>query len=198
NLATLNLYKTKKPIFNNLQKGTTNFQFKNLSKDIGYLRLSSFYADDANVATSVTFWNNVKDSVTTPHLIVDVRNNSGGGFKTSRRFIDFLNKYEGDIYILQNSKTASNAEKFILRLKKAKIKMVTLGETTVGTLAYGSNFGKTVSLPNHKFVFYPTDMKGDKLDIPYESVGIEPDVSLDSFTEDWIMQTIKYIKANEK
>lgn len=197
NLATLNLYKTKKPIFNNLQKGTTNFQFKNLSKDIGYLRLSSFYADDANIATSVTFLNNVKDSITTPHLIVDVRNNSGGGFKTSQRFIDFLNKYEGNIYVLQNSKTASNAEKFILRLKKNKRKMVTLGETTVGTLAYGSNFGKTVSLPNHKFVFYPTDMKGDKLDIPYESVGIEPDVNLDSFTEDWITQTIKYIKAND-
>jgi len=197
NFASLNLYKTKKPVFNNLPAAKTNFDFKHLSNNIGYLRLSSFYASNINTANSEKFLNEVRDSINTHHLIVDVRNNSGGGFKTSQRFIDFLLKYEGDVYVLQNSKTASNAEKFILRLKNSKKKIVTLGETTVGTLAYGSNFGKTISLPNHKFVFYPTDMNGNKIDLPYESIGIEPDVNLDSFTEDWIEQTIKYIKAND-
>ena len=66
-------------------------------------------------------------------------------FRTSQQFINFLSRYKGKIYILQNEKTASNAEKFIVRLI-GKENVLTLGETTLGTLTYGSNYGKTLSL----------------------------------------------------
>ncbi len=193
NFTTINLYKTAKPKFGNLAIGKTNFEFKKLSNVVDYLRLSSFSSTNTNIAASIAFLNSVKDSINAPNIIVDVRNNSGGGFKTSKRFIDFLTKYIGKIFLLQNVKTGSNAEKFIIRLKDRK-NVITLGETTVGTLAYGSNYGKTLTLPHHKFEFYPTDMKADRADLAYESVGVKPMVVLDYFSEDWISQTLKYIE----
>lgn len=195
NFRMLNLYRTEKPIFNNLEVGKDNFEFKHLAGGVDYLRLSSFYSSNANIAIATKFFVSVKDSINAPKLIVDVRNNSGGGFRTSQQFINFLSRYKGKIYLLQNEKTASNAEKFIVRLI-GKENVLTLGETTLGTLTYGSNYGKTLSLPNHKFYFYPTD-SSDKIDFKYENVGIVPQVILNPFTEDWIAQTLKYIKAND-
>lgn len=195
NFRILNLYRTEKPIFNNLEVGKENFEFKHLADGVDYLRLSSFYSSNVNIAIATKFFVSVKDSIHAPHLIVDVRNNSGGGFRTSQQFISFLSRYKGMIYILQNEKTASNAEKFIVRLIGKK-NVLTLGETSLGTLTYGSNYGKTLSLPNHKFYFYPTD-SSDKIDFKYENVGIVPQVILNPFTEDWISQTLKYIKAND-
>lgn len=195
NFRQLNLYRTGKPIFNNLVVGKDNFEFKHLTNDVDYLRLSSFYSSNTNIAVATKFLLSVKDSIHAPNLIVDVRNNSGGGFRTSQQFINFLCRYKGKVFILQNEKTASNAEKFIVRLKDNR-NVTTLGETTVGTLTYGSNYGKTLSFPNHKFYFYPTD-SSDKIDFKYENVGIVPQVILDPFTEDWILQTLKYIKAND-
>lgn len=195
NFRQLNLYRTDKPIFNNLAEGKDNFEFKHLTNDVDYLRLSSFYSSNTNIAIATKFFVSVKDSIHAPNLIVDVRNNSGGGFRTSQQFINFLGRYKGKVFILQNEKTASNAEKFIVRLKENK-NVTTLGETTVGTLTYGSNYGKTLSFPNHKFYFYPTDSSG-KIDFKYENVGIVPQVILDPFTEDWILQSLKYIKAND-
>ena len=194
NFTTINLYKTAKPKFGNLVIGKSNFEFKKLSNEVDYLRLSSFSSTNTNIAASIAFLNSVKDSINAPNIIVDVRNNTGGGFKTSKRFIDFLTKFKGKIFMLQNVKTGSNAEKFIIRLKDNK-NVVTLGETTVGTLAYGSNYGKTLTLPYHKFEFYPTDMKADRLDLAYESIGVKPMVALDYFSEDWISQTLRYIET---
>ncbi|KLT65777.1 hypothetical protein AB669_09820 [Pedobacter sp. BMA] len=74
---------------------------------------------------------------------------------------------------------------------------MTLGETTRGTITYGSNYGKTVSLPSGRFIFYPTDMKGRKKDLIYESIGIRPDIILDPFGDDWIEQTLNYVN-NER
>lgn len=196
NFTTINLYKTAKPKFGNLVIDKTNFEFKKLSNAVDYLRLSSFSSTNTNIAASIAFLNSVKDSINAPNIIVDVRNNSGGGFRTSKRFIDFLVKFKGKIFILQNVKTGSNAEKFIIRLKDKK-NVITLGETTVGTLAYGSNYGKKLTLPSHRFQFYPTDLKADKVDLTYESVGVKPKVSLDHFTEDWISQTLKYIANHQ-
>lgn len=194
NFISINLYKTAKPAFNNLVIGKSNFEFKKLTEKVDYLRLSSFYSSNTNIATATKFFQQVKDSISAPNLIVDVRNNSGGGFKVSQQFIDFLKKFKGNVFILQNSRTASNAEKFLVRLKDRK-NIVTLGETTVGTLAYGSNYGTTLTLPHSKFHFYPTDTF-DKEDLPYENLGVEPKVKLDAFKSDWILQTLDYIKNN--
>lgn len=175
--------------------GDSKFEYKLIEENIGYLRLSTFSSNDIDIKKATDFFNDVKSSITTKNLIVDVRNNGGGGYKTSRQFISFLNNFQGKVYILQNGSTVSNAEQFIINLKeKAPVK--TLGETTKGTITYGSNYGKTLNLPSNRFSFYPTDMSGLKKELAFESIGIKPDITLNPFTEDWILQTINYIKAN--
>lgn len=192
NFNTINLYKTAKTTLGELKIGSNKFEFKKLTAETDYLRLSSFYSDNANIAAASKFFQQMKDSVNAPNLIVDVRNNSGGGFRVSQQFINFIKSYKGKVFILQNLRTASNAEKFLVRLKGRK-NVVTLGETTIGTLAFGSNYGKTLSLPHSKFYFYPTDTF-DSIDLPYENVGVEPDVNLGAVVGDWIAHTLEYIK----
>ena len=179
--------------YNELQKGPENFEYKNLGEDIGYLRLSSFSASNENVKRATDFFNQTKSQITVSKLIVDVRNNGGGAYKTSQQFINFLKNYKGHVYILHNGFSVSNAEQFVIKLKGRK-NITTLGETTKGTITYGSNYGKTISLPSGRFLFYPTDMGGAKQDLKYESVGVEPDVKLDPRIGDWIIQVKNYIK----
>jgi len=192
NFVTINLYKTAKAAFGNLKIEKGNFEFKKLSNEVDYLRLSSFYSNNVNIAAATKFFQEVKDSIQAPNLIVDVRNNSGGGFKVSQQFINLIKRYKGKVFILQNLRTASNAEKFLVRLKGRK-NVITLGETTIGTLAFGSNYGNTLTLPHSKFRFYPTDTF-DKIDLPYENVGVVPDIKLTPSKADWIEQTLEVIK----
>lgn len=173
----------------------SKYEYKELERDLGYLRLSSFNSSNENIRIATDFFNKVKPEITAQHLVVDLRDNAGGGYKTSGQFAAFLNKFKGRIYILHNSRTISNAEQFIINIKGKK-NVTTLGEPTRGTITYGSNYGKTIVLPSNRFLFYPTDMSGRAEDLAFESIGLKPDVSLDAFREDWIAQTIKYIKAN--
>lgn len=178
-----------------LKIDTANYAYKKLDKNIGYLRLSSFSSTDKNIQKATDFFNQTKASINDKFLIVDLRNNNGGGYKNSKQFLTFLKKFKGKIYLLQNGYTISNAEQFIIQLKDRK-NVTTIGETTNGKITYGSNYGNELTLPSERFLFYPTDMKGSKKELAFESTGVEPKVSLDPFTEDWIVQTMKYIQAN--
>ncbi|MNK10153.1 Peptidase family S41 [compost metagenome] len=184
--------KSREKKFSILDKGNENFEYKILNDKIGYLRLSSFSSSTENIKKSEVFYQKISDTLETVNLIVDVRNNGGGGFKTSQKFINLLKKYKGNIFVLQNSATVSNAEQFILELKPLK-KVTTLGEQTRGTITFGSNYGTKIVLPSGRFTFYPTDMKGTNRDLAYESKGINPDITLDVFKSDWIEQTLEYI-----
>lgn len=184
-------YKEKK--FSILDKGDENFEYKTLDGKVDYLRLSSFSSSNANIKKSEEFHAGIVDKLTTEKLILDLRGNTGGGYKTSRKFLDLLKKYKGQIFVLQNTATVSNAEQFILELKPLK-NVTTLGEQTKGMITFGSNYGTKVLLPSGRFTFYPTDMKGLERDLAYESKGINPDVALDVFKSDWIEQTLEYIK----
>lgn len=184
--------KYKENKFSILDKGNENFEYKALNDKVGYLRLSSFSSSNANIKKSEEFHATILGKLTTENLIVDLRGNTGGGYKTSRKFLDLLKKYKGQIFVLQNSATVSNAEQFILDLKLLK-KVTTLGEQTKGMITFGSNYGTKVVLPSERFTFSPTDMKGLERDLAYESKGINPDVALDLFKSDWITQTLEYI-----
>ncbi|MEJ5993421.1 S41 family peptidase [Pedobacter sp. Du54] len=179
--------------FNELQKGIGNFEYKDLGEDIGYLRLSSFSANNDNVKKATDFFNETKSQIVASNLIVDVRNNGGGAYKTSQQFINFLKSYKGHVYILQNGFSVSNAEQFLIRLRGRK-NITTLGETTKGMITYGSNYGKTIALPSGRFLFYPTDMNGRAEELKYENIGVDPDVKLDNRGGDWIIQVKEYIK----
>lgn len=185
--------KSREKKFSILDKDNENFEYKTLNAQVGYLRLSSFSSNNDNIKKSEEFHATIADKLTTANLIVDLRGNTGGGYKTSGKFLSLLKKYKGQIFVLQNSATVSNAEQFILELKPLK-KVTTLGEQTKGTITFGSNYGHKIVLPSGRFTFYPTDMKGLDRDLAYESKGINPDVALDLFKSDWIAQTLEYIK----
>jgi len=186
--------KFKEKKFSILDKGNENYEYKNLNDQIGYLRLSSFSSSNANIKKSEEFYATIAGKLTVEKLVVDLRGNTGGGYKTSRKFLDLLKKYKGEIFVLQNAATVSNAEQFILELKPLK-KVTTLGEQTKGMITFGSNYGSKIVLPSGRFTFYPTDMKGLDRDLAYESKGINPDIILDVFKSDWILQTLEYIKS---
>ena len=185
--------KIDRPAFNDLVKGNENFEYRKLEDGIGYLRLSSFATFTPNVKKAKDFFELTKSQITEANLIVDIRNNGGGGYKVSQQFINFLKSYPGQVYILQNGFSVSNAEQFVINLKGRK-HITTLGETTKGTITYGSNYGKKLTLPSGRFVFGPTDMKGLAKELVYESKGISPNIELDVFKSDWINQTVEYIK----
>jgi len=192
-LIGLGYQKTAEKNYSVLVESNGNFEYKEVAENIGYLRLSSFSSSPANIKTATDFFNDVKPTILTKNLIVDVRNNGGGGYKTSKQFINFLKGFNGNVYILQNEYTVSNAEQFIIQLSGRK-NVKTLGATTKGTITYGSNYGNAVLLPSKRFSFYPTDMNGNKQELQFESLGIEPDIMLDPVSADWITQTVKLIK----
>ncbi|RZJ73154.1 MAG: hypothetical protein EOO47_22210 [Flavobacterium sp.] len=179
--------------FSILDKGDENFEYKTLNDKVGYLRLSSFSSSNVNIKKSEEFHATIIGKLNTENLILDLRGNTGGGYKTSRKFLNLLKKYKGQIFVLQNAATVSNAEQFILQLKPLK-KVITLGEQTKGMITFGSNYGSKIVLPSGRFTFYPTDMKGLGRDLAYESKGINPDIALDAFKSDWIEQTLEHIK----
>jgi hypothetical protein len=181
----------------NIPKKEAAFQLKTLDKDIQYLRLGNFSTYTKNIVETQKFHDSIKTLVQAKYLIVDLRNNGGGGFKTSQKFLNLLENYskKGKIYALINHRTFSNAEEFAIKLKKFKNVLI-LGETTNGTLTYGSNYGNTETLPSGRFKVYPTDMKDSGGDLPYENVGVSPDKILE-YTKDWVEQVVEIIKKNQ-
>lgn len=178
----------------NIAWGTAIFQLKSLTPNVQYLRLGSFASSDKSIAAAQEFYLRIKDSLTAPNLIVDLRNNGGGGFKTSQRFFDLLKKYsnKGTIYALINNRSVSNTEQFTLKLKELK-NITLLGETTNGMITYGSNYGITETLPGGHFKLYITDMKESGNYLPYEGIGVAPDVFLKT-DSDWVAQVLGMIK----
>lgn len=186
--------KNEKPDFCSPDAAAPTYDFKKLDDQISYLKLGSFATTTDNIALSDKFYAQL-GPINGQHLIVDLRNNGGGGFKTSKKFLDLIKKFKGKVHLLVNALTVSNAEQFTIDLMD--LPNVTLyGENTRGTICYGNNMDTTIDLPSKRFSFYITDMKGRKQDLPYESIGIKPDVQLDAFSKDWITQVVEKIKTN--
>ncbi len=182
------------PDYINLPRNIYDFNFKNIQSDIQYLHIKHFSADLADMQKSKAFIDSIKHLITAPNLIVDLRNNEGGAIKVSYNFLTLIKHYvkNGHVYVLVNNGTISQGEIFTLQLKQLDNVLV-LGQTTNGTLVYGSNYGKTEKLPSKAFQVYITDMDGDKRLVPYEVFGVNPDITL-SNTSDWVEQTVEIIR----
>ncbi|WP_234734263.1 S41 family peptidase [Tellurirhabdus bombi] len=180
--------------FVNLPPATPKFQSKWLNKDIFYIRVGSFQLNQSTRQKSKAFYDTIQNKLTTPNLILDIRNNEGGAESATRSYRKLLKKYarKGNIYVLINNGTLSQAEIFLLKLKKWKSSTV-VGQTTKGMLTYGSNYGKREKLPSGNLEVYPTDMQGTKKLLQYEDYGIEPDITLTN-TTDWIDQVVEIIQ----
>lgn len=176
-----------------IDPGAPTFDFQTLNEATQYLRLGTFATGNRSLEESQAFFEGMKDSITAPHLIVDLRNNGGGGSKASRKFYQLLREETKNrkIWVLINQKTASNAEQFTIEVSKLD-NLTTLGNTTAGILTYGNNRGSSVTLPSGVFKLYITDMKDSGGYLPYESVGVKPEIFL-SIEQNWIAQTLALI-----
>ncbi|MBE9582868.1 hypothetical protein IM792_00265 [Mucilaginibacter sp. JRF] len=176
--------------------GTPKFQFKTIDEKTQYLRLGSFGTSNIDLAETQRFYDSVKTLVNAgSSLIVDLRNNGGGGWKASKKYLDLAMKHskKAQVYVLINHSTVSNAEQFTLKLKGQK-NVTVLGTDTKGMLTYGSNYGKTATMPSGKYRLYLTDMRDDGNYLQYEDIGIKPDQYLNP-DSDWIGQVQTVIKS---
>jgi hypothetical protein len=181
--------------FINIPSNVPVFEVKQLDESTTYLRLGNFGTSTKNIEASVKFYSQIGE-LSTPNLIVDLRNNGGGGYKNSGKFLSLIKKFKGKVHLLVNNYTISNAEQFTLDLMDSP-NVTTYGERTRGTICYGSNVGAVVDLPSKRFSFYITDMKTRKKDLPFESIGIAPKVELNIFEKDWINQVMGIIKSKK-
>ncbi|MCA2856787.1 MAG: hypothetical protein IM591_10935 [Chitinophagaceae bacterium] len=178
----------------NLSKKSSKFELKSINGNIQYLLLRSFQRNKITTQQSKNFYDSIKNVLTAKSLILDLRNNEGGATKENRKYLRLLKKFtrNGNLYVLLNNGTLSQAEIFTLQLKKLK-NVTTIGQTTKGMLTYGSNYGKRERLPSGRFEIYPTDMKGNAKLLQYEDYGINPDIILRD-DRDWIEQTVEIIR----
>lgn len=192
NSLTLNPVSKKRvtPDYIYLPKETPLYIFSHLNSNTDYLRLGRFQTSTAALMESSVFYHHIKDSLQSDNLVLDLRNNGGGGFKNSEKFLKLLRKYKGEIYVLVNNRTYSNAEEFTVELQKEK-KVIVLGEQTNGTLTYGSNYGRHTPIAG-KFKVYLTDMKDKGGYLQYEEVGVMPEIILQK-DSDWVQQTLEII-----
>lgn len=110
-------------------------------------------------------------------------------------YVDTINQANhspSQIVILANKGTGSAAENFVYKAKQSK-KVKIMGTPTGGVLDYGSarkfNFGcdnYTLFLPTFRSLRLP--------EYPIDNIGIQPDVYLDKYVEDWIKFALDYLE----
>lgn len=168
------------------------FVFKNLNDNFTYVKLGSFNSSNKGIEEATKFYDEISEKLTTKNLIVDLRNNNGGGDKSSTQFYKLFKKFKGKIYVLVNFYTVSNAEQFAIKMKELK-NVVILGDITRGMITYGRNYDKDKETPSQNFRIYFSDLKDNwKQYLKYEEMGLKPEIYLTS-DKDWIEQiTNKY------
>lgn len=175
-----------------VQSSETYLHSKN--DDITYIRIGSFSGYNPVLNNAENFYQSLEEKAVTKNLILDLRDNGGGGNRNSDILYKYLRKNyrNANLYVLINGTTVSNAEQFTLRLQKLQnVKL--LGSTTSGTIAY--ELGNSYDFPCYNFKGFFT-FKGYKKYLEYETSGVQPDIKLDN-SRDWIKQTEEYIaKSN--
>lgn len=176
------------------RKAQKEYKLIRLQEDIQYVWLNSF-SRFGNAEKRDALVEQIKNELTASHLIVDLRNNSGGASKISLPIVKAIRKSGVKVYVLTNFASGSNAEQTTVRLRNIKT-TVHLGQTTYGAIAYGLNYGTTYKSPSGQFYFAPTDMRFNHF-LKYEEVGISPMIELNP-GQDWIEQTINIIKTQNQ
>jgi len=165
-----------------------------LSDKVTYIKIGSFNSWNPTLSEAEKFYETLKGSLNKSILIVDLRNNGGGGERNSNIIYKILKNYvkENKIYLLVNHRTVSNAEQFAQKLGKLDNCLI-FGSRTNGTLAYeikDSNY----TLPCNNYIAVLTSKKHSDY-LEFESQGINPDITL-NFDSDWILQLNNYISEN--
>ena len=163
-----------------------------LSDETTYLKIGSFSSWYPTLSDAENFYKTLEGNLNKSNLIVDLRNNGGGGDRNSDILYNVLKDYakKNKIYVLINHRTFSNAEQFTHKLSKLDNCQI-FGSRTNGTLAYEIK-NSTYTLPCSDFVAVLTSKKHSDY-LEFESQGIEPEVTL-NLNSDWITQLNNYIK----
>jgi hypothetical protein len=164
---------------------------KELTPEITYIKVGSFNSWYPTLSDAEKFYQSLDGTLDKPNLIIDLRDNGGGGNRNSDNLLKIIKQYvkKNKVYLLTNHRTASNAEQFVYKLQQ-ETNCMTLGARTNGTLAYelkDANF----ELPNDKYLAVLTSKKHKEF-IDIESVGIEPNEKL-SMDSDWLAQVLEKI-----
>jgi C-terminal processing protease CtpA/Prc len=182
--------------YSSIMPSESTYYREELSDEVTYLKIGSFSSWNPTLSDAVKFYKTLEGNLNKSNLIIDLRNNGGGGNRNSdilfKQLINYAKKNK--IYVLINHRTASNAEQFAQKLSTLENCQI-FGSRTYGSLAYeikNSNY----TLPCGNFIAVLTSKKHTDF-IEYESQGITPDVIFDIDT-DWIVQLNNYIsKHNE-
>lgn len=167
------------------------FVFRNLGNNTCYIKLGSFNASNDGIKEAKAFYEQIKDSIHGHNLMVDLRNNGGGGDKSSKQFYELFKKHRQPITVLMNFYTVSNAEQFIVKLRKSNPKVILYGDNTRGMITYGRNYAEDKETPSGKFRICFSDLKDHwRSYLSYEGTGVKPDVYL-SNERDWLEQLEK-------
>jgi len=219
-LAVIGNYTTKTPVpittgFKNgefmslsLKKDTTQisnwraafadntYHFEQLNPEVSYIKAGDFSGFYPVLGEAEKFYEELKKRTIADNLIVDLRDNGGGGDRNSDILFEILENLKNDtkLFVLVNQNTGSNAEQFAVRLKKAKAATI-LGDRTKGAIAYELK-GDISILPSNFFKVYLSSKRHREY-LPYEGVGVAPDVYLD-YSADWLQQTRNLIQERMK
>jgi hypothetical protein len=182
--------------FDEISKDVPTFEYRYLDDKVDYIRLGSFSRMTSNWKESKAFVKSLEDTLNGEHLIIDLRNNTGGADKVSKPYWKLAKKYARKgrrVYVLVNNYTASNAE-ITAQIIKRNENVLLLGRNTNGACSYGSNYGNTSVSPSGIFFNTITDMDYSYL-LPYEEVGIPVDITLD-LEREWVTQVLEIINNN--
>ncbi len=168
----------------NLVPSDSTYYRKELSNNITYLKIGSFNSWYPTLSEAEKFYESIEGELDKDNLVIDLRDNGGGGNRNSNILYNIVKDYakKHQVYVLINFRTASNAEQFAHRLSQLD-NCKLLGSSTNGTIAYEIKDG-SYNLPCDNFIAVLASKKLSKY-LPFESVGIEPNIVLET-NSDWI------------
>ena len=171
---------------------TADMHLKALDRETYYLRLPTFFK---------SYWRQIDafyDSIipllaTRPNLIIDLRNNTGGGERMYLQLLKYLKKNRHSpsrIALLFNRYCASACEEFTVRLMDHR-KVTTFGENSYGAIGYGEvnryrtpHCALTFDLPTQKRRRY----------LGYELEGVPPEHVLTGPPETWVEEVVGWLE----
>lgn len=173
------------------------WDYQKLDEEIDYVYLGTF--NGMLAYESDTFYRELIPKLRGKRLIIDVRNNTGGGERSYNMFLNFVNSNAcaaKQIALVQNTACASAGEHFILAIHKNPL-VKTFGENSAGFMGYGYGNRSSITVKTSCFNYISkiTESKYPEFKV-YETVGIPPDVKL-LRDKDWIKQVIAYLDLNK-
>ena len=115
-----------------------------------------------------------------------------GDEKASYEEFGVASKSPKNIVVLTDKRVGSSAENFVMKTKQSK-KVKVLGTVTSGGLDYASARMFDFGCPEYKLQL-PTWRSMRLPDFPVDNIGLQPDIYMDRFVEDWVQYAVDYLE----